>query len=56
VFYQKVPTADGKSYTMDHTAGSFVIDPQGRVRLFVRYGMTLDQLQADVRQLIDAKA
>jgi protein SCO1/2 len=56
VFYQKVPTADGKSYTMDHTAGSFVIDPQGRVRLFVRYGMTLDQLQSDVRQLIDVKA
>jgi protein SCO1 len=56
VFYQKVPTADGKSYTMDHTAGSFVFDPQGRLRLFVRYGMALDQLQADVRQLIDTKA
>ncbi len=55
VFYQKVPTADGKSYTMDHTAGSFVFDPQGRVRLFVRYGMTLDQLKGDVQQLLAAK-
>ena len=56
VFYQKVPTADGKSYTMDHTAGSFVFDPQGRVRLFVRYGMTLPQLEGDVRQLMALKA
>jgi protein SCO1/2 len=56
VFYQKVPTADGKSYTMDHTAGSFVFDPQGRVRLFVRYGMTLSQLEGDVRQLMAVKA
>jgi len=56
VFYQKVPAADGKSYTMDHTAGSFVFDPQGRVRLFVRYGMTLSQLEGDVRQLMAVKA
>jgi protein SCO1/2 len=56
VFYQKVPTADGKSYTMDHTAGSFVFDPQGHLRLFVRYGMTLPQLEGDVRQLLAAKA
>jgi protein SCO1 len=56
VFYQKVPTADGKSYTMDHTAGSFVFDPQGHLRLFVRYGMTLAQLEGDVRQLLAVKA
>lgn len=56
VFYQKVPTADGKSYTMDHTAGSFVFDPQGHARLFVRYGMALGQLEGDVRQLLAIKA
>jgi len=51
VFYQKVPTKDG-NYTMDHTAGGFLFDPAGRARLFVRYGTKLDDLTADVRQLM----
>lgn len=52
VFYQKVPTKDGKSYTMDHTAGAFVFDPQGQVRLFVRYGQGADALTADIKRLL----
>ncbi|WP_294635493.1 SCO family protein [uncultured Aquabacterium sp.] len=51
VFYQKVPTSEGH-YTIDHTAGGYLFDPQGHVRLFVRYGMGVDQLTADVRQLL----
>lgn len=52
VFYQKVPTKDGKGYTMDHTAGAFVFDPQGQVRLFVRYGQGADALTADIKRLL----
>ena len=52
VFVQKVPSKDGKSYTMDHTAGSFVFDPKGQVRLFTRYGMGTDALAADIRALL----
>jgi protein SCO1/2 len=51
VFYQKVPTKNG-GYTMDHTAGAFVFDPEGQVRLFVRYGMGVDALTADIKQLL----
>lgn len=51
VFYQKVPTKNG-GYTMDHTAGAFVFDPDGQVRLFVRYGMGVDALTADIKQLL----
>jgi protein SCO1/2 len=36
VFYQKVPGKTPGSYSMDHSAGSYVYDPQGRLRLFVR--------------------
>jgi protein SCO1/2 len=36
VFYQKVPGKEPGSYTMDHTAGLYVYDPQGRIRLFAR--------------------
>ncbi|MFT3856094.1 MAG: SCO family protein [Aquabacterium sp.] len=51
VFYQKVPTKNG-GYTMDHTAGAYIFDPDGHVRLFVRYGMPVDGLTADIRQLL----
>ena len=51
VFYQKVPTDNG-NYTIDHTAGAFVFDPSGKVRLFVRYGMPVEDLLADIRQLL----
>lgn len=38
VFYAKVPGKTEGSYSVDHTAGSYVFDAQGKVRLFVRYG------------------
>lgn len=38
VFYAKVPGKTEGNYSMDHTAGSFVFDGQGKVRLFTRYG------------------
>ena len=49
VFYQKQPGSTPSSYTMDHTAGSYVFDPQGRVRLFVRHGDGGANLVADLR-------
>jgi protein SCO1 len=37
VFYQKQPGKTPDSYSLDHTAATYVYDPQGRLRLFVRY-------------------
>jgi protein SCO1/2 len=51
VFYQKVPGKSAGSYTVDHTSGSYVFDPQGRLRLFVRPGKPAD-LAADLRTLL----
>ena len=39
---------------MDHSAASFVFDPQGRVRLFVPYGGDPKVLAADIKQLVTA--
>jgi len=55
VFYQKVETKSG-GYTMDHTAGAFVFDPEGHVRLFVRYGLGADALTADIKQILGLPA
>ena len=52
VFYQKVPGTTATSYTLDHTAASFVFDQEGRVRLFIRYGMSADKIAADLRRLL----
>ena len=53
VFYQKVPGKEPGAYSMDHTAASYVYDPQGRLRLFERYGTPVADLAADIKRLID---
>ncbi|KTT25682.1 photosynthetic protein synthase I [Pseudacidovorax intermedius] len=50
VYYRKVPT--GASYTMDHSALSYLYDPQGRVRVVLRHELSAEQCAADVRQLL----
>lgn len=52
VIYQKVPGKTPTSYTIDHTAGSYVFDPQGRVRLFVRHSQSIDSVAADIKRLM----
>ena len=54
VFYAKVPGKAEGSYTMDHTAGSYVFDPSGKLRLFVRYGGGAESLAADIKALLAA--
>jgi protein SCO1/2 len=52
VFYAKVPGKTPDSYTMDHTAGSYVFDAQGRIRLFTRYGGGAEALKHDLQILL----
>ena len=51
-FYQKVPGKTAGSYTMDHTAGSYVFDPQGHIRLFVRHGQGAEPIVHDLKLLL----
>jgi protein SCO1/2 len=55
VFYNKVPGKTDTSYTVDHTAGSYVFDAAGRIRLFTRYGTGAEALAHDLRILLDEK-
>jgi protein SCO1/2 len=52
VFFAKVPGKGEGSYSMDHTAGSYVFDTQGRVRLFVRQGGGAEAMVHDVKLLL----
>lgn len=50
VFYKKVPT--GSSYTMDHTALTYLFDREGRIRVALRHEQTADDYAADVKRLL----
>jgi protein SCO1 len=52
VFYAKVPGKTEGSYTMDHTAGSYIFDGRGKVRLFTRYGTGAEALKHDLQLLL----
>jgi protein SCO1 len=52
VYYKKVDGSTPTSYTMDHSAGSYVYDTQGQLRLFTRYGSGPKVLAADIAQLL----
>ncbi|HOB67322.1 SCO family protein [Ottowia sp.] len=52
VYYKKVDGKTPTSYTMDHTAASYVYDPQGRLRLYSRYGSGAEAMADDVRLLL----
>ena len=55
LYYAKVPGRRGDgSYTIDHTAGSFVFDALGRARLFVRFGGDGAALKHDLQALLAA--
>ncbi len=52
VIYQKQNLPAG-SYSMDHSAGSFIFDPAGRLRLFAQYGQSAQALLHDIRLLLN---
>jgi len=52
VVYQKQPGSTPATYTMDHSAGAYVFDPQGRLRLYVSYGAGPDVFAHDIRELL----
>lgn len=55
IYYKKTEGKSATAYSMDHTAASYVFDPQGRVRLYTRYGSGVEALTSDVKQLLAGK-
>lgn len=54
VFFQKQPLKGG-GYTVDHSAGTFILDREGRLRLFAQYGAGAPALLHDIRILLAEK-
>lgn len=53
VFYAKQPA--GNSYTVDHSTASYAYDPQGRLRLVIRYGESARNVADDLKLLLSGK-
>jgi len=52
VLYQKVPGQTPDTYTMDHSAGLYLFDPQGRLRVFESHGQGAEAIAHDLAQLL----
>ena len=52
VYFKKVDGPTPTSYTMDHSAGSYVYDTQGKLRLYTRHGTGVAPLLADIKLLL----
>ena len=52
IYYRKVEGSTATSYTMDHSAGKYIFDAEGRVRLFSSYGTDAATIAADIETLL----
>ena len=54
IVYQKVPGSSPDNYSVDHSAGTYIYDEQGRLRLFASYGLGAEAIASDIAQLLKA--
>ncbi len=52
VYFRKVEGGSAIGYSIDHTATSYVFDPQGRLRLLVRDGESAVRIAHDLHHLL----
>ena len=52
VYFEKRPGTSPGAYSVDHSAQSYVLDREGRLRLFVRHGRIAEDLAPDLRALL----
>ncbi len=52
VYYKKVEGKTQGSYSMDHSAGSYIFDGNGRIRLYSRHSAGAEALTSDIRLLM----
>lgn len=52
IFASKVENGGKSGYTIDHSAGLYLYDKSGKIRLYVDYGTKPDVLAADIKKLL----
>ena len=52
IYYKKVPGSKLGSYTMDHSAGSYVFDQNGQLRLYIKHAQGPEVLAHDLKNIL----
>ena len=52
IFYQKVNDGSKSGYTIDHSAGLYVLDKKGSIKLHTSHGQKPEDLASDLAKLI----
>ena len=52
ILVQKNAGSSPDNYTVDHSAGTYIFDPQGRLRVYVSYGQGPEVFVHDIRALL----
>lgn len=52
IFYAKSGDTSGPNYSIDHSAGTYIFDPEGRLRLYARHAEAAENVAADISLLL----
>lgn len=52
VFFEKQDVAGKSGYTIDHSAGSYVYDKNGKIRIYFKYGQKPSEIVSDLKQIM----
>jgi protein SCO1 len=52
IFYSKVEGKTKDDYSIDHSAGIYIFDKEGKVRLFMHNGEKPVEMESDIKQLL----
>jgi protein SCO1/2 len=54
IVYRKAEGSRPGSYSVDHSAGTYIFDREGRIRLYAPYGQGSDAIASDIGLLLNA--
>ncbi|MGD8788577.1 MAG: SCO family protein [Burkholderiales bacterium] len=54
IVYQQSPGSSPETYSVDHSAGTYIFDGKGRLRLFASYGQDSESISSDIEKLLEA--
>ena len=52
IYYSKVEGKTPADYTIDHSAGMYAFDKEGKIRLYLAYGMKPADMASDIKKLL----
>jgi protein SCO1 len=52
IYYQEIPGKTATDYSIDHSAGMYVFDKEGKIRLYLGYGQKPADIASDIQKLL----